>query len=273
MKKTSRSAAPSPTKAAGGARTAIAGPSKSKVGDAGASPTKSKAVAPEAAGPSAMDLLEIARCFELITPDQMRGPNVPEDAESVTAMVPRGSDGVFRSSLEEAAHLYSLADSVAKRCRDGDPFLLRKLHDAEQERARQLERIWACAKSGELLSTEQAYKKFGFKTYAPLSKSLREFGCRHREGDDISAEVVRVLKILRKNQDRQTNTAQRKLTRDALKAGAGTGGSVDSTMPARSKADRDAAYRNLLGALKEGFETAGISVESSRFFEIFFSDI
>ena len=237
------------------------------------SPAKGKAVASEASSPSAMELLRIAQWFGLITPRQMQEPNVDGDAESVAGRVPRGSDRVFQSSLEEAAHLYSLADSVAQRCRDGDPFLLRKLHDQEQARARQLERIWACAKSGELLSTEQAYKKFGFNTYAPLSKSLREFGYRHREGDDIPAEVVRVLKILRKNQARQKNTAGKKLTRDALKAGAGTGGSVDSTMPARSKADRDAAYRNLLGALKEGFETAGISVESSRFLEIFFSDI
>ncbi|MFZ4779972.1 MAG: hypothetical protein ACOYM3_31840, partial [Terrimicrobiaceae bacterium] len=229
-KVTTPNATSSPTKAAGGPPAVVARPSKSKVGNADAPPAKGKAVASEASSPSAMELLRIAQWFGLIAPKQMLCSSVPDDAESIVGSVPRGSDGVFRSSLEDAAHLFLLADSVAKRCRDGDPFLLRKLHDEEQERARQLERIWACAKSGELLSTEQAHKRFGFKTYAPFSKSLREFGYWHREGDDISADVVRVLGILRK----QKATDEKKRYRAALKAGAGTGGSVNSTMPARS---------------------------------------
>lgn len=263
--------ASSTTKTAGGAPAAVARPSKSKAGGADALPAQGKAVAPQSAGPSAMDLLHIARWFELITPDQMREANVHEDAESVAGRVPRGFDDGFRSSLEDAGHLYILADSVARRCREGDPFLLRQLHDQEQERARQLERIWACAKNGELLSTEQAHQKLGFKTYAPFSKWLHEFGCRHREGDDIPAEVVRVLRILRKNRITQKGTADKYRYRAARKAG--TGGRLDSAVQARSKTDLDSAHRNLLHALKKGFETAGISVESSLFADLLIRDI
>jgi len=272
MKKSNHTkAAPSPTKAAGGAPTAVARPSKSKVGNADAPPAKGKAVASEASSPSAMELLRIAQWFGLITPKQMLCSSVPDESESIVGSMPRGSDGVFRSSLEDAAHLFFLADSVAKRCRDGDPFLLRKLHDEEQERARQLERIWACAKKGELLSTEQAYKELEFKTYASFSKSLRRFGCWHSEGDKISADAVRVLGILRKNQKMQKEADQKRRKRAANKLCVGE--SVVSAMEKKAAIAPEIAHRNLLLELKEAFETATIPGASILFSDFSIRDI
>ena len=269
-------AAPSPKKATRGAPATIAKPRKSKVGDADASPDKSEAVDPEAVGPSAMDLLNIACMFELIpppAPPDIRGENMMAKMDGLAELE---KDEQFCSHLKEAARLYRLAEAVAHKTRQADP-----KPDTKVIR-RNLLRIWeyAILDRKKYLPLDEAMKALRFRTEDSFRQFMRTFFCSVCGSDIISVDAIRILKILRAEQSRKEDAKRKRKQRasisknNAQSAAPQQEPKVDPDSPLQeAKVDPDIVYTDLLKSLEMAFQQAGVQVDASLFFPISLSDI
>jgi hypothetical protein len=212
----------------------------------------------ESRGPSAMDLLQIAHWFELITPEQIRHRD-PCDKDLVGwGRVLPYLDNIYLTALEDAAHLYDLANLALLKPKKGDLWSKNLEAEAYWLRVRNLENIWASAQSGKMLPVKEAFEKLNFKTYPPFESLMREFGLHKPCGEEgkISNSTIRVLRILRKNRKREY---------EAIKKRAQRASKSQKPVPSEPKLNPEKAYRKLLQDLKSAFEEAKINVDASLF--------
>ena len=257
-------AALSPTKAASCAPAAVARPSKSKVGDADASPAKSETVAPETDSPSAMDLLRITRWFGLITPTSW-DINDENILAKMNGLAELEKDEEFCRHLEEAARLYQLAEAVAHKTRQASPKPDTKVIRRNLLRIDQLRRIWEYASQpserNKYLPNDEAMRSLHFKTEDSFRQFLRTLFYPFYRSSVISVDVIRILKILQTEQSRKRDAERKRLRRASTRKNNG-----QSASPRQApKVDPDIFYSDLLKSLKMAFQQAGVQVDASLF--------
>lgn len=264
--------APSAENTAGGNSAANVKQPRLKAKNTETPPTMRQPANGEPVAPTAIDLLKIAKWFELITPEQMEKIVSEETGKSKSRGVSRNFDGLFRAALEGAAHLHFLANSVVTKCQGSDPWVVRpEGEQAQSEMFNQLNKIWECAHGEELLTTEEAYKALNYKDYDRFKKMMHGFGYFHvYENGKIPVKVISVVRILKRKRTKEADNNKHKKNRAKNRLPNDQAGQATGTQ--EPKIDPETAHRNLLQFLKEVFEEEGIQFDPSLFFELSIGD-
>lgn len=180
-------------------------------------PTPTSAADPHT-GPSPMDLIEIVRVFHLVPDTNLRmtagadaEPSDPETSQSDPWGLPENCDSLLRDAFADAGHIYHLAREAAQAAGQGDPWVTLAMSHRDLSDASAISRAWARASAiGEQVSERQATTRLQFKTEGNLVRALRRYGYHHRAGTPISLGVIRVLELLRAEDDRRADARRKR---------------------------------------------------------------
>lgn len=222
-------------------------------------------------GPTAMDLLNIACMYELIPQPELGAEHLGAEnmTDGIYGLVMLDKDKQFCSHLEEAAHIYRLAEAVAHKAQQAG-LLDIKVTRRNLLRVDQFRQIWAyaCRERKKYLPLEQAMKALHFRSEDSFRQFMRTFFCVVGVDDKISLEAIRVLKILQAEQNRKKEAERKRLRRASKRQN-----NAQSASPQQeANVDPDIVYSNLLKSLHAAFQQARVQVDASLFFEIMISD-
>jgi hypothetical protein len=176
-------------------------------------------------GPTALELLQIVRWFELIPRGEWQAKLPPgvevtksrilqDDETGAIWGLPPNIDEHLVSVLRDAAHLYHLAHRVAMDSVGQDPWM--NLEDRSRRVREELWKIWTLMRQDtNMTSLSDALEKLKYKTEKRFNSVLDEFGCWPLSGgsDSIPTRALDLLVWLisekSRNQEKQKKQAQR----------------------------------------------------------------